>query len=295
MSNYPMSHFNENRSFGVEIEFKGDKWSVFNELKNIGIDVVMIGYSHEVMSAWKLTTDASAEWELVSPILKGRDGLEQLEKVCKAFAKTNAKVDKSCGFHVHHDVNDYTLGDFKSLFATYLKVEVVLDSFMPESRRLNNNRYCKSLSALSRVNGYYSSTDMNDLTAPTTADKVKMLEAIKRAQSVKAFDSAVGVTRYSKINYQSYMKYGTVEFRQHSATLEYAKMYNWILLTQHMVNLAQDRHITYGYNPVYWDTMGYFSEVMRMTPKYGADEEIANCLKWYRNRAQSLKKDKSND
>jgi hypothetical protein len=39
--------------------------------------------------------------EIVSPILKGADGLRQIAEVCTWLAAKNARVNETCGFHVH--------------------------------------------------------------------------------------------------------------------------------------------------------------------------------------------------
>src|ERR1700687_1873180 len=39
--------------------------------------------------------------EVVSPILRGIEGLEQIEKVCEGMKLTGAKVNASTGFHIH--------------------------------------------------------------------------------------------------------------------------------------------------------------------------------------------------
>lgn len=39
--------------------------------------------------------------EIVSPILKGADGIRQLQAVCQWFQQVGAKVNRSTGFHVH--------------------------------------------------------------------------------------------------------------------------------------------------------------------------------------------------
>ena len=39
--------------------------------------------------------------EVVSPVLKGTDGLEQIQQVCDWLNAVGAKVNRSTGFHVH--------------------------------------------------------------------------------------------------------------------------------------------------------------------------------------------------
>ena len=53
-------------------------------------------------------------------------------------------------------------------------------------------------------------------------------------------DNAVnGVSRYTKLNLQSYSRYGTCEFRGHQGTLDYTKIVAWVALTQNLVLKAK--------------------------------------------------------
>lgn len=213
--------FNEERTFGVEIEFttRGITREAVAKLMNQkGVRAEVDYYNHTTRGHWRLITDSSCGYELVSPILKGREGLRQLELACEALNELGAKVNRKCGLHVHHDINDYSVEDTKNLYATYIKFEKIIDSFLPNSRRGNNNNYCKSLTSIN-----YSGREESAL---------KSLQRTKTMDDIKSLFS----TRYLKLNIQSYVKYGTVEFRQHSGTTEYEKIYNWIILTQQMVD-----------------------------------------------------------
>lgn len=261
-----ISKFNEERTFGVEIEFtRASREEVARLMNEKGVRACVEHYNHSTRGYWKVITDSSCGYELVSPILKGRDGLEQLRKACEALKEVGAKVNRKCGLHVHHDINDFDLKDIKNLFATYIKFEKVIDTFVPESRRKNNNYYCKSLSLYGTKN---------------------TLERLKEASSINDI-SSLFYTRYLKLNFKSYIKYGTVEFRQHSGTIEFEKIYNWIILTQQMVNNSKVRKVNFKYSSK-WDTMNYFTDVMNMTKAKGASDELYNTLKWYRARAKQL-------
>jgi hypothetical protein len=93
-------------------------------------------------------------------------------------------------------------------------------------------------------------------------------------------------TRYIKLNLQSYVKYGTIEFRQHSGTIEFEKMYNWILLTQQMVE-AGKTPVQKTYNEK-TDSIQSLRNKLGLIAALGADEEIVQMLKWYRGRAKQL-------
>ena len=77
----------------------------------------------------------------------GENGLKELETVCWVLDICNAKVNDSCGFHVHMDAAGFNLDTWKNLTLTYKHLEHLIDAFMPRTRR--NNTYCKTLSGVS--------------------------------------------------------------------------------------------------------------------------------------------------
>lgn len=262
-----MTKFNENRTFGVEIEFQGSREEVARLMNLKGVNTEVEEYNHTTKGYWKLVTDAFCGYELVSPILKGREGLRQLKIACEALNEAGVTVDRRCGLHVHHDVNDYSVKQITNIFALYVKLEETIDTLMPQSRRRNNNTYCQSLF------GYRSQQDiLNRL------KEVKVIEDIGNIWS----------SRYVKVNFQSYIKYGTIEFRQHSGTIEFEKMYNWILITQQIVERAQ-RTVKYSYEEAPSNTpLLTLQRMLKIIASQGADEEIANMANWFRGRAKQL-------
>jgi hypothetical protein len=203
--------FDFDRTFGVEIEALGvEKYELASALRRAGIQIEIEGYNHGTRPHWKLVSDSSIRgentFELVSPILKGQQGLNELQKVCKVLKQKNAKINSSCGLHIHFDANDFDLNNWKNIYRNYITFEPIIDSFMPKSRQGNNNQYCKSLR-----NG-------------NTETKIKNADSLEKLQNAMTNRS-----RYYKLNTESYWRHKTVEFRQHSGTIEFGKISNWIL------------------------------------------------------------------
>ena len=102
----PTIDYTFNRNFGIEIEaYNCTRERLARELTAAGINVQIEGYNHtDHTDHWKLVTDSSLcgnnPFELVSPILHGEQGLEELEKVCWVLDLCNAKVNDTCGLHV---------------------------------------------------------------------------------------------------------------------------------------------------------------------------------------------------
>ena len=216
--------FNQNRTFGIEIEFSGvhlDK--VVEVLRTNGINFRHESYNHEVRPHWKLIFDVSVNnrgtgltrggHELVSPILKGKEGLEEVRKVMAVLDSIGAKVDKTCGLHVHHGAEDYRVADFKNLYNIYYKFENFFDAVVAPSRRGSVNQYCKGLSQ-------------------------ELIESVQKAQTVSELKSVLA-DRYLKLNFQAFIRHNTIEFRQHSGTVSGEKALNWIIFSQAVVERAR--------------------------------------------------------
>lgn len=210
---------------GLEIEFFGVHYqTVVTELNNAGVAVSYKGYTHVVThGAWKLVTDVSVTGkdtglgkglELVSPPLTMDQMDAQMKIISEVFNRIGAKVDKTCGVHVHHEIDDLNAEHVKNVYKLYNKHIETIDGIMPKSRRSESrNSYCKPLDA-------------------------SLIQRIDNATSIQEIQS-VAWDRYYTINFTSYVKYGTIEFRQHSGSYDYAKIMNWIRITQAVVATAK--------------------------------------------------------
>lgn len=196
------------RKFGVEIEFLPtvEIAAVLQEIRSTGINCDWEGYNHvDYDDRWKLVSDSSCGFELVSPVLSGEIGLRQIEAVCDALREVGAKVDTSCGLHVHVDARDLSEKEVAKVFIAYSRYEPLFDALLPVSRRGNLNRYCLSIK------------DAVSL----AADYANNLQHTYRRQYG---------TRYLKVNLESLIVHGSIEFRQHSGTLDSEKITNWVVL-----------------------------------------------------------------
>jgi hypothetical protein len=89
-------------TFGVELEVTLPVGTCPVGPYHLGIQVA------ELPAGWKAERDCSIQaapgymaCEVVSPVLKGADGLRQLKAVCEWLNRAGAKVNRSTGFHVH--------------------------------------------------------------------------------------------------------------------------------------------------------------------------------------------------
>jgi Putative amidoligase enzyme len=122
-----------NRKFGIEIEAYGiDRSRVAQALRNAGIACYTEGYNHDTSENWKVVTDGSLQgnqtFELVSPILIGEDGLRQVRTVSEVLTQLGARINRTCGLHVHFDATQIDLQNWKRLLGNYAALETTIDS-----------------------------------------------------------------------------------------------------------------------------------------------------------------------
>ena len=192
-------------TIGVEIEcFNINKQSIIDTLKAQRVKAIETGYNHtDYKDTYKLGYDSSINGsqscEVVSPIL---NNLNSLKKVCKVINEAGAQVNKSCGLHVHFGAESFTIAQWVRIIRNYAALESIIDSFMPMSRRGDNNVYCKSIRC--EADNCINASDMNDI--------------------YEAFDH----DRYHKVNVMAFRGHKTIEFRHHSGTTDFTKIENWI-------------------------------------------------------------------
>lgn len=238
--------------FGIEIEafsYTTSRREIARLITEEGVDCYEEGYNHSTRSHWKIVYDISVTGggsnsiEVVSPILYGEDGLQQVKTVLSVLEQY-AKVDRTCGIHVHHDASEHTVQNIRTLGKMYLNYESNIDSILPKSRRENNNRFCHSM-----IGGYGSGERNYD----------EMWEMYSNAKSIHNIVENQN-TRYQKLNFKAYVVHGTIEFRQHSGSLDFEKVSNWVLLTgSFMERCKQGRMTKRG--------KGNFESLLYNTPK----------------------------
>ena len=216
---------NDNRTYGIEIEMV----SKINDyelsliispiLTAFGHSVETMGYGHNTDGQnyfrWSLKRDGSISptqkfphgIELVSPVLIGSEELNILQKVLEAM-EPYVNVNRSCGLHVHHGVS--ASEPLKKMVNAWIDLESQFFKILPESRQENN--YCRKYTG-------------NPYIVPVTG-----------RVSLRRWHSRYIGNRYYSLNLESFWLRGTVEFRLHSATVEFEKIKNWVLITQLFVD-----------------------------------------------------------
>ncbi len=212
-------------TFGVEIEcINVDRYALMNIVRSNGVQIQTEGYNHRDNDHYyKIVHDGSLigdnSCEIVSPILKGKEGKNSLKAVCNALVEIGAKINKSCGLHVHLDAKNMTIEHWRNLIINYARLEGIIDGFMAKSRRGNNNCYCRSVALMPRL-------------------EATILHCNSVEDIVRYFS-----TRYMKINVEAYSRHKTVEFRQHQGSIEFAKIEKWLSFLQKLLAYSKNETV----------------------------------------------------
>jgi len=205
------------RPFGVEIEFIGSMPQVAAAMTAVGLNCELRSYDHTTSrTAWKVVPDGSV-WqggELVSPVLVGENGREQIRQACQALRDAGATFNRSTGLHVHHQATDLTERAFGRLFRFWYNGQDAIDELVSRSRRDGANTFCRRLSG----------AEVTELESLSNLNR-SYLRSTLRGDSDR---------RYRTLNVMAYLKYGTIEVRQHQGTGNAEKILNWVAFGQAM-------------------------------------------------------------
>lgn len=204
-------------TFGVEIECNVAHGAIRTAAQTTGMQYEYQGYNHNDGHAFfKFVTDGSVRGEnaieCVSPVLKGADGKRSLKNALFTLNQAGATVNRSCGLHVHIGAGNLTPEQYANVFANYYHLEPLIDTFMANSRRANNNTYCASL----RNHPGLLDCKTND-----------------------AVMAELNFDRYHKVNPMSLGRHRTIEFRQHQGSTDAKKILNWVMFCGKLVEWSK--------------------------------------------------------
>ena len=175
------------------------------------------GRSWTVMADSSLSAAFHLQAEVVSPILTYPD-LETLQEVVRAVRRTGAKVDASCGIHLHVDAARFDAKGLGNLVKIVNKQEQLIEHAlgMNEQRR---SCFCRGIDAafLARL----------ETRRPRTLEALNEAWYGYRNTAPIHYDS----TRYRGLNLHNVWFRGTVEFRWFDSTLHAGKVKAYIQFT----------------------------------------------------------------
>jgi hypothetical protein len=224
--------------FGVEIETIGASREKLAQGMAKALGLVDAAVAHEggtydkwiVTGAdgrkWTLMSDASLSTgrgggaEIVSPILTYSD-LEMLQVVIRSARANGAKVDESCGVHVHVDSSKFESGDLERLAKlVYQQENLLVQALGVRDSRLQ--KWCKKV----------DENFINRLRSERPRDAAALANAWYGANGdhYNARSAHYHGSRYHGLNMHSVFYRGTVEFRYFEGTLHAGEIKSYVQL-----------------------------------------------------------------
>jgi len=167
--------------------------------------------------------------EIVSPILKGRPGIEQVKQVAQTLKNLGACVNPSCGFHTHIGGQSVAGQDDGAVaeWAAKLLYQVAM----------HETAIYASTGTHRRENGHYAASVKEQ---KVVADRVR--RASKPRKSAVLHDAVYGrLSRYQSLNLTNLFSHkATAEFRAFAGTVEGTKMLGHIQMALALAERATE-------------------------------------------------------
>lgn len=232
--------------FGVEIETyypggqnTGDGCRVIAEriAAQFGWTAAFVGGGYNKYSvtmtdgrAWTIMTDNSVTGgyarsaEIVSPILHWED-METVQAVVRAARKAGAKIDSSCGIHVHVDGARFLAEPAKlsNLVKLIAKREGNIHDMLGGARR--ESSWCQQINS-----AFVADIDAGRVQPTVEALRSAWYTHNRGGYSYNRSSDHYDQSRYHGLNLHSLFYRGTIEFRYFGATLHAGKIRSYIVL-----------------------------------------------------------------
>ena len=174
--------------------------------------------------------------EYVSGVMHGNKGVENIEKMCYHLNNYDAAIDRKCGVHIH--IGGAVFNRRFSIMVARLSKELENDlySMLPPSRQ--DNTYCKRLpSYVSELNFRNYRKKLGELLMNTAIDR----DHNKKKNHPNGHYNSQRYYWLNMTNYSCSSGPDTIEFRCHGGTLDFTKIYNWLLICMSIVKFAENQ------------------------------------------------------
>ena len=227
-----------NQNFGIEIEMTGITRATAAQIiaGHFSTDACHVGGGYDAYSIrdnsgrqWKVMSDASIHCtgrgnrnagnqyavELVSPICQYAD-IETIQEIIRKLRAGGAKVNSSCGIHVHVDASNHTPKTLRNIVNIMASKEDLL--YKALQVQVSREHYCQK--ADTRF------LDELNQKRPTTMSEVESLWYNGNGSRHFHYDNS----RYHALNLHSVFSKGTIEFRLFNSTLHAGEIKSYIQL-----------------------------------------------------------------
>lgn len=223
-------------AFGLELEVIGlDRDKFIRHAQDVGLDADDDGYHHQAKPYWRLTDDSSlygpGSTEIVSPILPTNKTTERdIQTVCKIARDSGAYLNTSAGLHVHHNARKYSQYDLAVAVQGYATWQPIINEMVTPNR--TGNSMCEQMDpARARVWWPYGHIGNR-----SNVSWAQALQALSRQQLL----NGGRFERYVGVNLCALGAHGTVEFRQHQATLQPERIIAWRDFTKSIMEASKN-------------------------------------------------------
>ena len=252
------------QNFGIEIELTGLTRSAAAQIiaGHFGTDTCYVGGVYDVYSVrdttgrqWKVMSDASIRCvgrgnrsagsqyavEMVSPICR-YDDIETIQELVRKLRAGGAKVNSSCGIHVHVDAANHTPQTLRNIVNIMAAKEDLL--YKALQVQVSREHYCQ------KANTRF--LDELNQKKPATMGEVERLWYNGYGSRYCHYDDS----RYHALNLHSVFSKGTIEFRLFNSTLHAGEIKAYIQLClavshQALVQKGASRTKTHSPNEKY--------------------------------------------
>ena len=232
------------QKFGIELEFTG----MTRERAAKKLQTVLggtVNYAGGVYRTWEVIAPDGRRWkvmrdasiviekggkrgqypgeacEFVTPICT-YDDIPMYQECIRALRKAGAKVNKSCGCHIHVDASNHTAQSLKNLVFTFrAKQDLIFKAVGTQTARLE--RWCKPIDD--------GLVDGNRKVPGKSLNKDRQEDIWYNAYAPREIRAQhYNGSRYHALNLHSTWQRGTVEFRCFEATLHAGEIRAWLNL-----------------------------------------------------------------
>lgn len=226
------------QKFGIEIEMTGITRAAAAQViaGHFGTSAIHVGGSYDTYTVrdndnrqWKVVSDASIRREsrrgesrnsayaveFVSPICKYED-IETIQELIRKLRTAGAKVNDSCGIHVHIDASPHDVKTLRNI----VNIMAAKEDLLYKTLKVNVNREHYCAKADTRF--------LDELNAkrPTSMDTLESIWYNGRSGRNSHYDES----RYHGLNLHSVFSKGTIEFRLFNSTLHAGEIKSYIQL-----------------------------------------------------------------
>jgi hypothetical protein len=231
------------------------------EIETCGISIPTIqqAFRDNGIKGCKVVPDGTptVDAEIVLPVYANcQVAREHLISVCDVLARLGCRVNSRCGLHVHignAPLNDnVTPAQFTgtSIAHTEQTGEYYTDHADPFDAAIIKDwmvRYTRMQTSRNGINAMLPTSRHNNRMCQRLD-----LNTLERANTIQELAQATH-GKFSSINLQTWSN-GTVEFRQHSGTIEAEKIWAWMQFLLNLVTHTLENRVTSGTRTIVRDT-----------------------------------------